>query len=177
MTQGVPSLKLDADDLAALEGDSWLTDKHIRAAQKLLKDRFPKVDGLQDTCLVAANEGCVMTSEGVQILHVRNNHWICASTFGCPLGTVRLYDSLNQTRISPTLSKQLATLLQPSTDYLTIDIMETQQQEGVNDCGLFAIAHAYALCEGIWRQWEQDRMRPHLQSCFETNIILPFPGK
>ena len=159
-------------------GNGWLTDKHIRAAQTLLREKFPGISGLQDTCIVSAYQGCVMALERVQIHHL-HNHWLCASTVGTPNGIVRIYmyDSFNQSRPSAVLLKQLASILQPSTSTLTVEVIECQLQRNVDDCGLFAVANAAAQCERVSRHWEQDMMQAHLLSCFEAEIFSPFPGE
>ena len=53
-----------------------------------------------------------------------------------------------------------------------------QQQRGVTDCGLFAIAFAFHLASGndvSTLMFDQKLMRKHLLNCFEKKKLLPFP--
>ena len=68
-TTWVPELHLDQMDKQQLDSGSWLTDNHISAAQTLLKDQFPHIDGLQPPTLSETGEWSVLLSEGVQILN------------------------------------------------------------------------------------------------------------
>ena len=59
-----------------------------------------------------------------------------------------------------------------------VDVNNVQQQVGVNDCGLFAIAFAVhaALGESVDRlTFDRSQMRNHLIKCFTKKKILPFP--
>ena len=57
-----------------------------------------------------------------------------------------------------------------------LTMAEMSKQEGVNDCGVFAIAAATALAFGSDPlQVQQSRMREHLLICFERGSISPFP--
>ena len=112
--------------------------------------------------------------------HMNGCHWVCLSTVGCPPDTIHIYDSQNNTDISPILQKRLASLIQPASHSLTVEVMASQAQEGCSDCGLFAVAHAVALSSGqapSSTHWDQDRMRPHLVACLQAGAFKPFPGK
>ena len=53
-----------------------------------------------------------------------------------------------------------------------------QQQRGVYDCGLFAIASAYELCSGNNLEkieFEQSKMHVHYQQCLVNNRLTAFP--
>ena len=47
----VGETKLSVEDRNVLESQGWLSDKHIHAAQQLLKKQHPQVAGLQNTIL------------------------------------------------------------------------------------------------------------------------------
>ena len=52
------------------------------------------------------------------------------------------------------------------------------KQHGSTDCGLFSIAYAIDLLHGNNPQdytYDQNKMRQHLITCFETKKMLPFP--
>ena len=156
-----------------------LDDNVINAAQKLIKKKFPLVDGLQDT-LLAQTSFSRCTSEGVQIHHTGKIHWITSSSIGGQ--QVNVYDSL-YADLTDSTEKQLAQCYQNYIDHagqLHVKMPLIQQQKGSTDCGLFAIAYAYELASGNGHVcnemvFEQSAMRHHLVECLEKEEILPFP--
>ena len=180
----LPQLFLRAEDKQLIETGDWLSDRHIAAAQMLLKkeipkvDGFPKVDGLQLPTLAEAGRCNIMVGEGIQILNDSNKHWICVSTIGCPPNTINIYDSLCG-KVSPHIIKQIAALLHCRAPYFTIRVTSSQLQEGSSDCALFAIASATSLCNGESPnsiRWDQKLMRANLLKSFEQGKMKPFPG-
>ncbi len=82
----LPGLGLHISDKTVLETDgTWLNDRHINAAQKLIHEAFPAIPGLADTLLLSNGMWEFNAENAVQIMHVGGNHWICASTIGYPL--------------------------------------------------------------------------------------------
>lgn len=58
----------------------------------------------------------------------------------------------------------------------TVTIVPLQNQQGGSDCGVFSIAIATSLLHGHSPgPYKQSLLRPHLISCFENNLMLPFP--
>ena len=58
-------------------------------------------------------------------------------------------------------------------------MIDVQRQKGTCDCGLFAVAFATALANGIQPErleFEQDRMRKHLYRCFNQDALSMFPA-
>ena len=54
-----------------------------------------------------------------------------------------------------------------------------QRQSGCDDCGLFAIASVYELCQGedpTILKFNQFQMRSHLLSCYFNEYISAFPS-
>jgi hypothetical protein len=117
--------------------------------------------------------------ETVQVHHNGAGHWLTSSSMG---GTVRLYDSLN---LTPTrnLLEQMAAIYHPGSDNATMARMTQQvyianKQRGAKDCGLFAIAYAVDLAQGVEPsniKYDQARMRRHLLGCFARGAIKRFP--
>jgi len=60
---------------------------------------------------------------------------------------------------------------------VTFNMAIVPKQVGVTDCGAYAVAFATNLAFGIVSgfRFQQDRLRPHLQQCFEQRCIRPFP--
>jgi len=69
-----------SEKLLLLEGDE-LNDKIINAAQKMLINQFPSLQGLQST-LVQYYLG-FWKEKYLQIIHFQSSHWITVTTIGC----------------------------------------------------------------------------------------------
>ena len=79
------------------------------------------------------------------------------------------------------MRKQLAHVYRPLAtgpdDLIEVTIKRCQKQIGAHDCGLFAIANATALANGVdpaTLKFQQAKMRKHLTLCLE-NKKLTFP--
>lgn len=56
--------------------------------------------------------------------------------------------------------------------------LAVQQQVGMVDCGVFAIAYAVEICHGANPEkaiFQQEHMRQHLFVCLENQKFTPFP--
>ena len=166
-------------DKECLGSGGWLNDKHIHAAQQLLKKENPYVGGLQDPILQTAHSFEIEGGEFVQILHMNNNHWITISSIGCSPGYIKLYDSM-QHPIPSSIKHTIAELIHTQCKQITIEHVNMQVQQGESECGLFAIAIATALCHGQdphQIEFAQGQMRKHLLNALEMENISPFPYK
>ena len=105
----------------------FLNDRHINAAQQLLKEQFPNIDGLQDSLLSQLSFN-PSVNEGIQIHHTEQCHWV--TSIG---GSLSVYDSLYS---SLTINDK---------KILNVDVPSAQAQMETVDCGLFAIAFACYL--------------------------------
>ena len=105
------------------------------------------------------------------------NHWLVITTMGCPPGVVKIYDSMVH-KLPFQTKEQICALLmtkEPQIEVLHIDV---QQQRNTNDCGLFALAFATALCSGQEPRhvsFEAGAMREHLLKCLDMEDTEPFP--
>ena len=168
----------------------WLSDAVITAGQKLLKDSYPHIGGLQPTILgmtlafeVQRILGMtlvfeVQRGEFVQVLHINDNHWITASNIGCPVATIDLIDSMQCTKLSFRTKAQIAALLFTDQPEITVRFQPVQLQHGTNDCGVFSLAFATSLCGGqtpTQITYIQHQLRDHLCHCLENKTISPFP--
>ena len=169
---------LDGHQLDAIcKSGYWLTDIEVNAAQALLHQQFPEVDGFQDTCLSQGNFFQPPRNEFIQIFNVNQSHWIALSTVGCPSGHVNVYDSLYRHLHSDTRST-IASLLQSRDNVLTVVMPEVQKQSNGSDCGVYAIAFSTAILNGIdvkTLRLDSKRLRPHLRDCLEKGEMCPFP--
>lgn len=164
---------LRENDKHAIENGECLTDEHINFAQRLLKNQFPKINGLRLTLLQgkAHNQA---TSNAIQVLHIKTNHWIVAGTKEKGK-VVHVYDSLYSS-IDQATAKLIQTNFHCS--MLSIRLMPCQKQVGAVDCGLFAIAFATSIAFGddpSTRRYSQETMRGHLLTCFQSHHFELFP--
>ena len=156
----------------------WLNDRHIAAAQYLLKQQHPDVSGLQPTVLQLTRTFDIHRDcEFVQCLNVSSNHWITVSTIGCPPGFSNMYDSMHL-KTTTSLKTIIADMMFFDKKAIKIRNVHIQQQIGGSDCGLFAIANTVALYHGKdpgTLLFNQKVMREHLRKCFVAGILTEFP--
>lgn len=156
-----------------------LTDVHINIAQNLLKKQFPNLSGLQCTLLQAKETSTIdiKANNMLQIIHcLDRHHWIVATTIGSGKNQIKIFDSIFRNVDSQT--KKVLSNLFGCLSTLTIKVVNSQKQNGVKDCGLFAIAFATALAFGenpSEIKFSQESMRAHLINCFEQDKLIPFP--
>jgi hypothetical protein len=157
----------------------WLTDDLIDAAQHLIKDLETGVGGLN---CIAATTHCsrfALPHDPHQAIQCHNIglHWVTSTSVS---GKVVVYESLYRT-VNASLKRQLVYIykgLCNDDGSLDITVVLQQRQRGTSDCGLYCIANAVALANGIdpsTISWDQDRMRDHLRECFEQRKIEMFP--
>ena len=111
------------------------------------------------------------------MLHAGAHHWICSSR--TPGGSVCVMDSkaFQSSPITKTTELQLAKIYSPSPSKssLRVEIASVQQQQGLHDCGLFAIAYATEICLGRKpdeAQFDKNLMRQHLIKCLNEKNSL-----
>ena len=68
----------------------------MEAANALLRDTFPAVDGLQNPILKQSMSFGVLSFEFVQFLRVNKNHWLVISIIGEEMSTVCIYNSMQK---------------------------------------------------------------------------------
>ena len=147
---------LTQDDKEQLSDGRWLNDKHINVAQLLLRKQFPHIDGWKETLLLHRKQEKI--KQGVQIIHSRGNHWIVASTLRCSKSEVQIFDSLH-TSVDTDSKNVISNIFQTDEEPEFI-MAETSKQNGVNNCGLFAIATATALAFDLNPvKFDQSKMR------------------
>ena len=167
---------LTKKDQAIISMIGWLTDNIVNAAQGLLKQQYPHINGFQNVALGLTLSYAVQVEEFVQLLHTGYGHWVTVSTVGCKDGEIHIFDSFPPAPTSH-LMNQIAALLATPKPAITVNYMDTQMQCGSTDCGIFAIAFATALANGEQPggfHFEQPRMRKHLMHCLEARYLSAF---
>ena len=167
-------IKLYAEEKAILVDGGKLNDKHINFAQALLKAHDCKIEGLRNT-LQQAQFNFNTSSEVVQIVHVRMDHWIVISNiFSSTKGQVDVYDTSYGE-----IDKSSRILIYSMFDQpVQINLVQgMQKQMGSVDCGVFSIAIATSLVHRINPVsvvYDQLSLRAHLVACFEKLTMTPF---
>lgn len=170
---GNGGLKLTISDKQDIETGKQLNDKHVNFAQFLLKSKFDQTEGLSCT-LYQSKLNLDNTKPLVQILHSRGNHWIVISNIECGQGKMIVYDT-----IYSEIDDETIKLIYSITKATKISLVHNlQKQEGVNDCGVFAIAIATSLLSKtipVSNRFTQSKLRSHLISCFINFNLTVFP--
>ena len=164
-TSWIPYLHMTQSDKAILESsNAWLSDSIINAAQLLLKRGNAPAGGLQNVNFGLTDSFEVETGGFVQIIHTGEAHWNVVSTIGTQHPDVNVFDSMYCH--CPEHSKvQISNLLMTTKNTIRLHYNNVQMQSGQADCGLFAIAFATALLNGLHPgayYFDQSLMRSHL---------------
>ena len=104
---------------------------------------------------------------------------MCVSNKNSFPHTVDVFDSIGGFSLNPTsLKNRIAAILKTPTSSFNISFIDVQTRMGSNDCGIFVIAFAVALCSGRdphMETYEQNKMRNHLHQCFSAGKLDNFP--
>ena len=137
------------------------------AANKLLKESFPAIDGLQNPVLQQNMSFDAPNFEFAQFLLVNKNHWLLISNIGEEMNTVCIYDSMQLKPDSDCLSI-VSKYIQCSESQITINVMNVQEQEDSYSCGDLAVAFATSLIHGEDpTQLHYKQLRNHLKDCVD----------
>ena len=175
----VGNIKLYQTQKRILESSEWVDDVIINASQNLLRQQHPEIGSLQPPVLATQLSMEPQRGEFVQIVNIGRNHWVTLSTVGCKPGHINVYDSLHMD-LSSAVKELIADLMQWKGKDITINYCDVQWQVGGNDCGIFAIAFATAICNGLEPAslvLDQPRMRQHLMVCFNNEELTLFPER
>ena len=167
------------DNIHRLNGKGWLSDRHMSYGSLLLKQAFPHLDGLNDTVLQPLK---AISASGdrkyIQVFHVNGNHCLTASNLlaGDSCNVVDIYDSARVT-LSTEAKRAIAGFHQCTSSTLTLRYKDVQRQPNTYDCGVHALAMATSLAHGADpTQLTYCEPRRHLQQCFASGHLLPFPS-
>ena len=93
-----------------------LSDLHINLAQRVIKEQFPHINGLESTLLQGKQHTLTedMVKNKLQIIHcLQRHHWIAASTINNASGEVTVIDSIFKS-IDDETKSTISNLFQPS---------------------------------------------------------------
>ena len=177
----IARLNLLDSDKEILSSGAWLNGSIISACQVILASQFTSKSGFQDVVHGIVMDYNIQTQGFIQILHdADRNHWVTFTNVGSSEPEqVYVYDSLFSYS-SPCLRAQVACLLHTTKPSFTLAFVDLHKQDGYNDCGVFAVAFATALC--FEQQpgkfiFHQNHMRQHLLKCLEMSSFTMFPIK
>ncbi len=175
----VGQISLSITDKDILTSNMWLNDRHIDAAQTILRNTYG-IAGLESPTLQYTRTFTVHhLNPFVQILNHSGNHWMTVSTVGCQPATVKIYDSMHLL-LSEDLEEIIADLLHTNSKDIKVNYMNVQIQKGGSDCGPLAIAFAAAICNGQKPElitFNQEMLRSELLKVFESKTLTTFPSK
>ena len=106
-------------------------------------------------------------------------HWLTITTIGAEKEHVFVYDSLHPS-VGSNTKLQIAALLNTSAPHISLEVVNCQRQRGGSDCGLFAVAFATALANGLCPEsytFKQKEMRQHLYNCLKLAMFPAVPRK
>ena len=164
---------LSQNDIDVILSGEELNDNHINAAMNLLTKQYPTIS-VQPPCLIQIDGYQYCPYETIQITHNNAHHWLLLSSLK---NQIAVYDSLNTTPTS-SLIKQINQLFSPDGTNISFQQIKCIQQNGVRDCGVFAIAYATDILNGNKPHeitYDQKKMREHLINCFKHEKMTPFP--
>ena len=170
----IKDISLKINDRTIIEQGLELTDLHINSPQRLIKNQFPKLNGLK-LSLLQAQPLKGSTINAIQIFHVHGNHWIVAATSKHGK-TVQVYDSAH-TSLDHTSAVMIKDFFRCSLSNIKAVAVQ-KQRPGSNDCGVYAIANATTITFGedpVSVKYDQSVMRSHLIECFTSKKMEFFP--
>ena len=184
----MPELDLSFCEKRILESTEWLNDKIITAAQNLLlHESNGEIAGFQYTLRSEKPEWyrpLPNRSKYVQLFHTSKTHWITTSNIKlngpseCFSDAVQVFDSGRPLKISLSTKSKICSFVKPKSSTFSFDIMNVDGQRNSYDCGVYAIAYATHLVNGldpVQYRWDSKNMRSHLLDCFLNKEMKLFP--
>ena len=92
--QSIGRTTLNIDDRGCIISGDKSNDKHMNFTQMLIKQQFKYLEGLKYPVVLSTLECFSTTTNVLQIMHTREDHWIVASTNRCAEGEINVYDSV-----------------------------------------------------------------------------------
>ena len=120
------------DDCATITKGGWLTDKHVHAAQILLKEQFLHMSGMQAPTLAEIQAFDIQKGDFVQILNASQCHWLCVARIGSQVDEIQVYDSFYQS-LPMTVKECVAGIVSTQKHALTLQYMNVQRQCNLSD--------------------------------------------
>ncbi len=165
------------EDRDAIIQNAWLNDRIMYVSGLLIKKQWPAINGFYTSQLGKTYQFKKTPSPFIQILNIKRSHWIVASTVNCDNGIVNVYDSLS-TAIDKDTKFQISSICDTTENTIKIKSVNIQRQTNSRDCGLFSLAVATELAQRKDPRlcyWDVSKMRNHLETSLEKEIMTSFP--
>jgi hypothetical protein len=174
----LPRFNLTQNHRRRLNNKRRLDDSHINAFQQLIPQAIAS-QGWQDVAVGRISYE-YSPPPSVQILHDGSGHWLVSAATS---DGVIIADSLKTSPNAFTRQRLLELYIKPGDQQAQLDItyISVQKQQGVTQCGDFAIAFAAAFASRQSVQtisqlrFDQDNMRSHMIKCLTTATFSQFP--
>jgi hypothetical protein len=174
----------------------WLTNGHIDVIQSLIYENY-KYNGFTGFIHPSRLEPALMGRDFVlnpetihdrpfiTILNAGKNHWITLTNYNphyvdkneTGLGLWFIYDSLNNQEYYANSIKPALKRLNVDKSNVVVMACDMPKQYGSNDCGLFALAYAIAICmekNPAKLIFEQISMRNHFNQVLKSQNLQQF---
>ena len=99
------------------------------------------------------------------------------SNIVCPPTTIQVFDSMPNIDLPPHAKAQIAATMCVKEAKNFLKFVSVQEQYGLSDCGVFAIAFATSLCarhSSAKITYIQHLLWPHLLQCLEEGVFTKF---
>ena len=187
---------LHAEEIEAIEDESWMKDKHIDYFTSISRKQFPEIAALYNSPWLITGFPSIEGGKWMQILNVNRNHWILAHQgFIEPINIIMVCDSMvrvaeegqgnpkgeklqENKHITTEIKDAVAQIIKTPNKTFSLRSIPCQQQTDGFNCGVFAIANATSLLlQGNLSNSNFDvtKMRPHLKMMLKTKTLTLFP--
>lgn len=169
------------DKIEPLTTENKLCTGFINQAMVYLQKQHPEIDGLFCCTLGQHIDFPQATGEKwVQIVHDGYFHWLVVAKGFFEPNLVLVYDSMAGSKWeSKHVIGCMASLVRTPEKTLRYKVKACQRQGNGFDCGVFAIAFATSIANGIdpaTLVYTPNQMRDHLRACFEKKKLTQFPS-
>ena len=109
--------------------------------------------------------------------HLQVHGRVCATTKNCKPNVVKIYDSMRTGDLTMDAKESITTIMNSQNHCLYLQFPEVQQQTDCSSCGLFALAYAFDICDGIdpsMVDYSQVNLWSHFLSCLKKKSISSF---
>jgi len=174
----LPQFQLTKQHRRQLLENRRLADEHINAFQRLISHAIVSQGWQHVTVGHIGYEFAPAPS--IQIMHNENNHWLVSAS---TVHGIFVADSLLTVPNLATQRQLLQLYSKPgeSNAHINVTYLTVQRQQGVTQCGDFAIAFAAAFAsrqsvQDIGKlRFDQGNMRSHMMKCLTTETFSQFP--
>ncbi len=139
----------------------WLHSSQVAKGMVLIQEQFPECniltgspyfsytrESFDKNQLYSKKDDHIVTPNTFFVLNSCGNHWVMLTNYGCDIDVWHFYDSLNGSQYLNSMELILShfTSMYPETEYQILYNRDVQRQIGSDDCGLFALAYIYTIC-------------------------------